>query len=104
MAVVTKEELLNSISEIVGEDSSDNVISLIENVTDTIDSLSEAAADSTDWKQKYEDNDNEWRAKYKARFFESGSDETDVEESVEVPDEDVVEEKTTYEDLFEEED
>lgn len=103
MAVVTKEELLNSISEIVGEDSSDNVISLIENVTDTIDSLSEAAADSTDWKQKYEDNDNEWRAKYKARFFESGSDETDVEESVEVPEENV-DEKTTYEDLFEEED
>lgn len=103
MAVVTKEDLLNSISEIVGEDSSDNVLTLIENVTDTFDSLSEAAADSIDWKQKYEENDNEWRAKYKARFFESGSDETDVEESVEVPDEDV-EEKTTFDDLFEEED
>lgn len=102
MAVVTKEELLNAISEIVGEDSSDNVISLIENVTDTIDSLTEAAADSTDWKQKYEDNDNEWRAKYKARFFDSGDDES-VEEVEEVVEDDEVEEKTTYEDLFEEE-
>lgn len=102
MAVVTKEELLNAISEIVGEDNSDNVISLIENVTDTIDSLSEAAADSTDWKQKYEDNDNEWRAKYKARFFDNGDESVeDVEELVE---DDEVEEKTTYEDLFEEED
>jgi hypothetical protein len=103
MAVVTKDELLNSINEIVGEDSSDKVISLIENVTDTIDSLTEAAADSTDWKQKFEDNDNEWRAKYKARFFDSGDESIeDVEEVVE--DEDEVEEKTTYEDLFEEED
>lgn len=103
MAVVTKEELLNAISEIVGEDNSDNVISLIENVTDTIDSLTEAAADSTDWRQKYEDNDNEWRAKYKARFFDTGDDES-VEESIEeIEDEDDEVEKTTYEDLFEEE-
>lgn len=103
MAVVTKDELLNSINDIVGEDSSDKVISLIENVTDTIDSLTEAAADSTDWKQKFEDNDNQWRAKYKARFFDTGDDES-VEEVEEVIEDDEVEEKTTYEDLFEEED
>lgn len=101
MAVVTKEEILNAINEIVGEDSSDKVISLIENVTDTIDSLTEAAADSTDWKQKYEDNDNEWRAKYKARFFDTGDDES-VEDVEQVVEDDEVE-KTTYEDLFEEE-
>lgn len=101
MAVVTKEEILNAISDIVGDDSSDNTISLIENVTDTIDSLTEAAADSTDWKQKYEDNDNEWRAKYKARFFDS-SDEESIETVEEVVEDDEVEEKTTYDDLFKE--
>lgn len=75
MAVRTQEELLNSIKGLLPDDTSDEAISLLEDVTDTLGSFSAANSDNEDWKKKYEENDKEWRQKYRDRFFNTGSDE-----------------------------
>ena len=61
--------LLSKIKERIGEDTSDEALRFIEDVTDTIDDYESKTKDNTDWKKKYEDNDAEWRKKYKDRFF-----------------------------------
>lgn len=99
MAVLTKEKLLESVSERFKDDTSDEVLSFIEDITDTINSYDSM----DDWKTKYEENDAAWRQRYKERFFS-----TDVEnpkyETVIVSEETVDDsenEPSKYEDLFE---
>lgn len=93
MAVKTKEELLTAIRAKVGEDSGDETLTLIEDISDTIDSMNNN--DKENWKQKYEDNDAAWRQKYRDRFFSATGDDDDEEE---------FEEKAlTYDELFKEE-
>lgn len=93
MAIISKEELLKKISERIGDDNSDEALSLLEDVSDTIADFERR--DSEDWKTKYEENDAEWRKKYRDRF----ENETDVEGKEEK--ETVIEAKT-YDDLFSE--
>ena len=96
MAILTKEQLMESIKNRVGEDTSDEALAFIENVNDTIENLS--SDKNTDWKAKYEENDAAWRQKYKDRFFYSSSEDEDddfEEEEKKKP--------MTYEALFEEE-
>lgn len=93
MAVLSFDELIAKIKAKIGEDTSDESIALLEDVTDTFN----ANNDGEDWKTKYEENDKEWRKKYIDRFSGSGGSDPDEEEEEE-------EEKTTFEDLFKEED
>lgn len=69
MAVKTREELMNEIKEKFKDDTSDETLAFLGDITDTFDDFDKKAKDSTDWKQKYEDNDKQWRDKYKERFF-----------------------------------
>lgn len=69
--VRTKDELLASIKDRFKDDTSDETISFIEDVSDTINDLETKASDETDWKSKYEENDKQWREKYRDRFFNS---------------------------------
>lgn len=99
MAVLSKEKLLESVSELFKDDTSDEVLSFIEDITDTINSYDSGE----DWKTKYEENDATWRQRYKERFFSSDV-EKQKDETVIVSDETVVEsenEPTKYEELFE---
>lgn len=73
--VKTKDELLASIKEKFKDDTSDETISFIEDVSDTINDFETRASDETDWKSKYEENDKQWREKYRDRFFNSESEE-----------------------------
>lgn len=73
MAIKTQEELLTSIKGLLADDTSDEAISLLEDVTDTLGSFSNTNNDNEDWKKKYEENDKEWRQKYRDRFFNTGS-------------------------------
>ena len=98
MAVRTKEEILELVNTRIGEDTSDEAISMIEDITDTLDDYQTRLDESGDWRARYEENDAAWRARYKARFF--GSAGEDPEEAPEDPEE--PEEKTTFEELFEE--
>lgn len=98
MAVRTKDELLEIIKGRIGDDTSDETISFIEDITDTLSDYEEKATNSNneDWKTKYEENDKMWREKYRERFFSK---------EVEKEDEDFSEDEVkslSYDDLFEE--
>lgn len=69
MAIKTREEIIQLVSDRIGDDNSDDALSLIEDVTDTLTDLeTRVSGDGTDWKAEYDKLDNEWREKYKARF------------------------------------
>ena len=98
MAVKTKDELLEIIKGRIGDDTSDETISFIEDITDTLSDYEEKATNlnNEDWKTKYEENDKMWREKYRERFFSK---------EVEKEDEDFSEDEVkslSYDDLFEE--
>ena len=98
MAVRTKDELLEIIKGRIGDDTSDETISFIEDITDTLSDYEEKAtnSDTEDWKTKFEENDKMWREKYRERFFSK---------EVEKEDEDFSEDEVkslSYDDLFEE--
>ena len=65
MAIKTIEELMGAVRARVGEDTSDEAIAFVEDVSDPLASLSSAE----DWKKRYEENDAEWRKRYQDRFF-----------------------------------
>lgn len=72
MAVKTIEEILEEIKARVGEQTDDETIAFLEDVTDTFSDLeTNSKGDGTDWKAKYEENDAEWRKKYTERFYSS---------------------------------
>ena len=95
MAVITRENLLERINTLAGENSeSDTVLSLIEDVDDTFKNFENN--DNTIWKDKYEKNDKEWRERYKARFLNDVDDKELEDKEDETP-------KTLrFEDLFKE--
>ena len=72
MAVRSREEILETVRAIVGEQTDDETISFIEDISDTLNDLeTKAKGDGTDWKARYEENDAEWRKKYTERFYSS---------------------------------
>lgn len=94
MAVKTKDEILESIKSRFSEDTSDEALAFLEDVSDTFaDYEQKIKGDGKDWKAEAERIDAEWRQKYKDRFF-SGRDPEDEEEDKTV---------LTYEELFKEE-
>ena len=96
MAVKSRDEILQLVRARVGDDTSDEAIAIIEDITDTLDDYEARIADSGDWKARFEQNDAEWRQKYKDRFFNKGSEEP--EPDTEADDE---KEVLTFDDLFE---
>lgn len=74
MAVRTREEILASIQGHFGDDTSDETLALVEDITDTItDFENKANNNDTNWEQKYKENDAAWRKKYRDRFFSASS-------------------------------
>lgn len=97
MAIKTKEELLESIRSRIGDDSSDETIAFLEDVTDTFSDLeTKAKGDGKDWKAEAERIDAEWREKYRNRFFNDKPEDEPDDEPV-IPDSIV---KMSFEDLF----
>ncbi len=116
VAVRTMEEIIEMVSERIGDDNSDEAISFLEDISDTLSDYDSRAKDNTDWKQKYTDNDAEWRRKYKERFynppqnqepdnheFTTGEHENDNVEITTGEHENDNVEITTFEELFKEE-
>lgn len=96
MSVKTREEILETIRTRVGDQTDDETISFLEDVTDTLTDLeTRANGDGENWEQRYKDNDAEWRKKYKERFFSSEPDEPK-----EPKQEEEEERPKTFEDLF----
>lgn len=98
MAVRNKEEILEAIKTRVGEQTDDETISFLEDVSDTFTDLeTRANGDGEVWKTKYEENDKMWRERYTTRFF-SKEPEPDPKPEPE-PEPEV---KKTFSDLFKE--
>lgn len=109
MAVKSKKEIIDALSTILGENSSDEALSLLEDVSDTLDkSGADLQAELEKEKTKYNNLDKEWREKYKARFLQSKEeakeqDELFKEEQQKQEQKDAQEERAesvTYDDLF----
>lgn len=98
MAIRTREEILESIRNIVGDRTDDNTLQVLEDVTDTLADFENKTANQTDWKAKYEENDEDWRKKYAERFYSGDSrvppknDDAVIEEADDKP--------TRFEELF----
>ena len=96
--IKSKEDLLAAVSARLEGDTSDEAISLFEDLSDTLtDMETKANGDGTDWKAKYEENDAEWRKKYKERFFNTSANE-DCNENFNDGEEPPT--KRTFDDLF----
>ena len=78
MAVRANEDLIAAIKKITGEDTSDDVITLLEDMQDTLNDYDTRLADPGDWKSKYEENDKQWRQRYKDRFYNGTSPNEDL--------------------------
>lgn len=98
MAIKTKDEILSMIREHFADDTSDETISFIEDVSDTFADLESKKKDGKDWEAEAKRIDEDWRKKYKERFFSGKSEDNDDDFEEE-------EEKKTYryEDLFKKE-
>lgn len=88
MAKLTRADFMERLKTFLGEDTSDEALTLLEDANDSFEE-----GDGVDWKQKYEENDKEWRQKYKDRFFNKSEDDND--DDIDEP-----EEKKSFNDLF----
>ena len=103
MAVLSKDDFINRVKALAGDNADDETLSMIEDFTDTYNDLETRTNDTEDWKSKFEQNDAEWRNKYKERFF--SGDSTNPKDVKDVQKEDVIDdsdEDITFDDLFEE--
>lgn len=93
MAVRTSSELLDIIKQRIGESTSDEDLALIEDASDTINNLSRQEARVAELEAENE----ALRQKYRDRFFEPKDNVSSENVSRETK-----EEKTTFEELFQE--
>lgn len=107
MARRSKEELLQIANTILGEDTTDDIISFLEDIADSVgaDEVEiegenweiKYREDMELWEQKYNDNDKMWRDKYRSRFNGEVQEELEQEQEQETePEEDT----TTLEELL----
>lgn len=97
MAVKTRDEIMEAIRKRIGEDTSDEAISLLEDVTDTFEDYETKVADKTDWKTKYDEMDASWRKKYMDRFSGKTGEEVKDEQEEQIKDDS---EPRTFDELF----
>ncbi len=93
--VRTLEELLTDVRAVVADETSDDVLTLLENVTDTVNAA-ESRETIEGLRQQIADLDESWRRKFRDRFFNTAS----ADPVPEVAEEETEEKITRYEDLF----
>ena len=92
MAVKTRDEIMSQLSAVIGENNSDDVLSLMTDISDTLGDNT-AAQRVTELEAELENKDKEWRQKYREAFFSKPSRE-------EFDDDDDDKTPKTFEDLF----
>lgn len=98
MSILSKDEYFDALHTIIGEDTSEDAITFIENMTDTYNDMeSRANGDGVDWKQKYNELDESWKKRYRHRFFTGGGGKTPEDEPEEKAPEEI-----TIDELFKE--
>ena len=103
MAILTREEFLTTIHNKIGDDSSDESIKFLEDMTDTYNDLEDKINNNgEDWKHKYELNDAMWKKRYQNRFFSSNGYSNPEMKDEESPEDKALEKANTitFSDLF----
>lgn len=75
MAIRTREELMAQLQTMVGEDTSDETLSFIQDVSDTL-GADNSAQRITELETQLEEQDKEWRKKYRDAFFTGKPDDS----------------------------
>ena len=101
MAVLSKDDFFERIKNSVGDDSSDESISFIEDMSDTYNDMERRIneGDGIDWEQKYKENDAAWKKRYTNRFF-NGSTQYNEQKDVDDEKEQYDPNSITFNDLF----
>ena len=101
MPVLSKEDFLQRLQSRIGEDTSDEALQFLEDMSDTYNDFETRTTtnDSDEWKTKYEELDQSWRQRYKERFLNTQTTDEDI---LNKQKENVVEdgEEKTFDDLF----
>ena len=98
MAIKTKDELIQSLHAVLGDNASDEALALMEDVSDTLDDST--ARGAVDWEQKYRENDAAWRTRYRDRFMNNADNNAQpVIDPIITP---APAERPTFENLFKE--
>lgn len=97
MPVLERDKYFDRVHKVIGNDTSDEAISFLEDMTDTYNELEKKSkGNGEDWEKKYHELDESWKAKYRHRFLNSdggycGPDEKEKEQEVK---------EVTIDDLF----
>lgn len=73
MAIRKYDEIMELVKNRIGEDTTDEAISFIEDISDTFNDLQTRLTEAGDWKAKYDELDESWRTRYRDRFYETGN-------------------------------
>ena len=79
MAIRTRDEIMAQLQTMVGEDTSDETLSFIQDVSDTLGD-NNSAQRITQLETQLEEQDKEWRKKYRDAFFTGKPDDSYEEE------------------------
>ena len=90
MAIKTREEIISSLSDILGDNNTDEALQLLTDVKDTLGNQTDAQR-ITELENQLTELDTTWRKKYRDAFL-SGADESFEEEQDKKP--------RKFEDLF----
>lgn len=99
MAVRTRDEILAAIRTRLGDDTSDDVLTIIEDIDDTFTDYETRAGE--DWKTKYEKLDAQWRKRYRDRFFQKADNGETTPEDVKNDNEEDLKEESEVKDFDE---
>lgn len=83
MAIVNKDNLLERVKNIIGDNLSDDNVSFMEDISDTLTDLE--SKNNTDWEQKYNDLNASWRKRYVDRFSGIKDEEFETELGIKKP-------------------
>lgn len=79
MAVKTRDEIMLQLQTIIGEDTSDETLTFIQDVSDTLGN-DNSAERITQLETQLKEQDETWRKKYRDAFFSSKPDPVELDE------------------------
>lgn len=99
MAVRTRDEILDAIRSLLGDDTSDDSLTIIEDIDDTFKDYETRTGE--DWKGKYDELDAQWRKRYRDRFFQKANNGATTPDGVKDDNEEDIEEESEVKDFYE---
>lgn len=99
MAVRTRDEILAAIRSRLGDDTSDDALTIIEDIDDTFKDYETRTGE--DWKTKYEELDAQWRKRYRDRFFQKADNGETTPDDVKDDNEEDIKEESEVKDFDE---